>query len=114
MWINTQNGCEAPAQVVKQKTVTSAVTVGKLCRQTEVFPPGLGKSVEHKLVDLNYSYIFTDGGCEFMGTEGATAGFGVYFADRPNASISKHLPEGKTNNYAEFSAIICALQNLDP
>ena len=56
--------------------------------------------------------MFTDGACEKMGTPDAVAGIGVHFPESPNLDISAQILGGKTNNHAEFSAIIKALQQV--
>ena len=55
-------------------------------------------------------HIYTDGSTIGNGYHGAHGGYGVFFADRRIANISRRLESGKiTNNVAELTAIYQAL-----
>jgi len=60
----------------------------------------------------NYELIFTDGGCINNGKSNAKAAFGVYFGDNHKLNASVLLEGKQTNNSAELSGIIYALQNV--
>mmetsp|Transcript_1128 Transcript_1128/g.2380 ORF Transcript_1128/g.2380 Transcript_1128/m.2380 type:complete len:244 (-) Transcript_1128:1119-1850(-) len=54
--------------------------------------------------------IYTDGACESNGRENAVAGYGVFFGPGDPRNVSEPLPGlVQTNNRAEMTAVICAL-----
>tara|TARA_B100001094_G_C17920246_1_gene665583 strand:+ start:57 stop:746 length:690 start_codon:yes stop_codon:yes gene_type:complete len=70
---------------------------------------------KHIKKDDNALYIFTDGSSINNGTKKSKAGYGIYIPE-PNefsVKLSKKLPKGKTNNYAELKAILEALKLTD-
>ncbi|PVU98163.1 hypothetical protein BB561_000081 [Smittium simulii] len=54
--------------------------------------------------------IYTDGACRSNGTANASAGVGVYFGDNDKRNVSEKLLGVQTNNRAELTAIIRALE----
>ncbi|GJQ14154.1 hypothetical protein GpartN1_g5945.t1 [Galdieria partita] len=57
--------------------------------------------------------LYTDGACVSNGTCGAKAGYGVYFGDGDPRNISRPLlGQVQTNQRAELSAMIAALESL--
>lgn len=54
--------------------------------------------------------IYTDGGCSNNGRSGASAGIGVYFEGLAYEGLSERLYGKQTNNRAELTAIIRALE----
>jgi len=65
--------------------------------------------------DDNTLYIFTDGSSINNGTKKAQAGYGIYIPEPKDmfVKISHKLPKGKTNNFAELTAILEALKLND-
>jgi len=58
----------------------------------------------------NNLYVYTDGACSNNGTREAKAGIGIYFSkDNPNNVSRELIGENLTNNIAELSAIIEAI-----
>ena len=77
------------------------------------FRNGLGKIVVHKEKYPEFDYIFTDGSCEFMDTEYAIAGIGVFYGINDKRNISENVNVKRpTNNIAEFTAIIKAIKSV--
>ena len=56
---------------------------------------------------------FTDGACTNNGKHNAKAGVGVAFPDRPDLNVSEPLAGKATNNRAELTAILRALEIVD-
>ena len=54
--------------------------------------------------------IYTDGSCLNNGTSRARAGYGVYFGPNDERNVAAALDGEKTNNRAEMTAIITALE----
>ena len=57
--------------------------------------------------------IWTDGACANNGRRGATAGVGVFFGDRHALNVCERLQGRQTNQRAELTAAIRAVQLLD-
>ena len=58
----------------------------------------------------NTIYVYTDGACHNNGAKNATAGIGIYFSkDNPNNLSEKLEGENLTNNIAELTAVIKAI-----
>jgi ribonuclease HI len=58
-------------------------------------------------------HVYTDGSCHNNGRANAKAGYGVYFGEDDPRNISKPLQGRQTNNRAEMTAIIEAMQSLE-
>lgn len=58
----------------------------------------------------SYLHIYTDGACSKNGTKYAKAGIGVYFEGSEYKDVSERISGIQTNNRAELSAILKALQ----
>ena len=56
--------------------------------------------------------MFTDGACSNNGRDDSKAGFGVYFGEDDPRNVSEKIPDDapQTNNYAELSAIVRAIE----
>ena len=55
-------------------------------------------------------HVYTDGSCVNNGKPNAKAGYGVYFGNRDPRNVSAHLIGPATNNRAELTALIAALE----
>jgi ribonuclease HI len=63
--------------------------------------------------DCNIIHIYTDGSAYENGSTTATGGYGVFFGTRKINNITTRLTCGKiTNNVAELSAIIAAMNTI--
>lgn len=51
-------------------------------------------------------YVYTDGACIHNGSENASAGIGIYFAEGDPRNVSKKIGGKQTNNTAELTAIL--------
>lgn len=58
-------------------------------------------------------YVYTDGACSKNGTCDASAGVGIYFSQNDSRNVSMRLSGKQTNNAAELTAIIKALQLVE-
>lgn len=56
--------------------------------------------------------VFTDGGCINNGKASARAAYAIYFKNYPELNSSQKLSENPTNQYAELSAILCAINAI--
>jgi ribonuclease HI len=56
--------------------------------------------------------VYTDGGCSKNGSKKAIAGIGVYFEGKEYSNISKRIEGKQTNNRAELTAILEALNTV--
>ncbi|KAF3766036.1 hypothetical protein M406DRAFT_221619, partial [Cryphonectria parasitica EP155] len=66
-------------------------------------------------MEFGLEEVYTDGSALSNGQEGAVAGVGVFFGDRDPRNISERLPgDVQTNQRAELTAIIRALQSVPP
>lgn len=66
-----------------------------------------------KEFESSFVQVYTDGACEKNGSTHARGGLGVYFPNDEYKNISMPLSGKQTNNRAELSAIIQALQTVD-
>lgn len=57
--------------------------------------------------------VYTDGACPSNGRGASVAGVGVAFPDHPDLNVSEALRDRPTNNRAELSAILRALEVAD-
>ena len=58
-------------------------------------------------------YVYTDGACSKNGTRNASAGIGIYFSPNDSRNVSMRLSGKQTNNAAELTAIIKAIQLVE-
>jgi len=58
-------------------------------------------------------YVYTDGACSKNGTSHASAGIGIYFSPNDSRNVSMRLSGKQTNNAAELTAIIKAIQIVE-
>lgn len=58
--------------------------------------------------------IYTDGSCHNNGKRNAKAGMGIYFGPDDNRNVSEKIVGLQTNNVAELSAIIMAIEIVIP
>ena len=75
--------------------------------QPEIVYAGPGLIVEEPAEVL---HVYTDGSCENNGRPNAKAGYGVYFGNRDPRNVSAPLKGPATNNRAELTALIAALE----
>lgn len=68
------------------------------------------KQSDHK----EWIIVHTDGGCSDNGSEKAIGGIGVYFENKEYMDLSERFKGKQTNNRAEVTAIIRALEVIDP
>lgn len=57
-------------------------------------------------------YVYTDGACANNGKSNASAGAGVYFAEKDSRNLSVSIEGRQTNNVAEATAILLACQQI--
>ena len=57
--------------------------------------------------------VYTDGACRKNGRAGATGGIGIYFGANDVRNVSERIVGRATNNIAEISAVIRAIQLVD-
>ncbi|XP_022088475.1 ribonuclease H1-like isoform X2 [Acanthaster planci] len=67
-------------------------------------------SSEEKVAGNGRAVVYTDGACESNGRRGARAGVGVYWGDNNPYNTSERLQGRQTNQRAEITAAIRALQ----
>ncbi len=60
----------------------------------------------------NTIYVYTDGSCINNGKKNAKAGIGIYFGEKDPRNVSRPVEGKQTNNVAELTAIITALDIL--
>ena len=70
----------------------------------------LGRSVEEL---NNMICVYTDGACIYQGTQRARAGIGIY-VEEEKIEISERVKGKQTNNVAELTAIIKAIELIIP
>ena len=58
-------------------------------------------------------YVYTDGACSKNGSHDASAGIGIYFSQNDSRNVSMRLSGKQTNNAAELTAIIKAIQLVE-
>ena len=58
--------------------------------------------------------VYTDGACKKNGKAGASAGYGIFFAPNDPRNASVRLTGKATNNIAELTAVIKAVELLAP
>jgi ribonuclease HI len=57
---------------------------------------------------------YTDGSCRKNGKAGAVGGYGVYFGPNDKRNMSHRLEGKVTNNMAELTAVVRAIEAVDP
>lgn len=58
--------------------------------------------------------VYTDGACRKNGKAGAVAGYGIYFGENDARNVSSRLVGKATNNIAELTAVVKAIELLKP
>ncbi|KAF7303056.1 Ribonuclease H [Mycena kentingensis (nom. inval.)] len=80
---------------------------------TSVAPAAEASSSKRKSSDLTDRIVIcTDGACPGNGKTGSVAGVGVWFGENDARNISERLPGAQTNNCAELTAILRALETV--
>jgi ribonuclease HI len=76
----------------------------------------IGVVREYNNLASNTIQVYTDGSCLYNGTKRAKAGVGVYFGQDDPRNMSHPLSRGErqTNNRAEMTAIVEAIEQAEP
>lgn len=102
---------DIPEQLPEMIDYSGPVTIEKikpkeLPQQTLQLVSFLDKQIEKTI------YVYTDGSCINNGKKNAKAGIGIFFAENDPRNVSKIVNGKQTNNVAELTAILVAIDIL--